>query len=379
MNHSRASTDTELKWFRLCTRQLQLDYDQICYWYQLKLRRPLFEVKESLTFWGQWDPVTRKIAISKRFIEQQPWNVVLEVLKHEMAHQFVSEVLNSDEAHGPLFHSACNKLGVAEWARKTEGEIQPPAADATDEKNTGPSDNRLMARVQKLLALANSANANEAAAAMAKVQELYLKYNLDSLVENRDERCTFRLIRFGRKRLERFHYLACSILSDYYFVEVIYGTLFDSKALSSYRTAEILGTKENVLLAEYVFHFLFQQAGHLWQVEKKGKTRSRSSFYLGVLSGFKEKLQTQKEALEQEVRQEGSEARKQALLVLQHDPRVEQFVKERFPRLHRFSRAHTLRDSGAFEAGRQKGRNIVLRKPITDSKGILGRFLPKRP
>lgn len=370
-----------LKWFRLCTRQLQIDYDQICYWYQVKLRRPQFEVRDSLSVWGQWDPITRKILIATRLIASQPWDVVLEILKHEMAHQYVSEILQSDEAHGPLFHSACQKLGVADWARKTEGELQPPKATDPSSKGEAPEDpvqGRLIERVQKLLALANSANANEAAAAMAKVQELYLKYNLDSLVERREERCTYRLIRFGRKRLERFHYLACSILSDFYFVEVIYGSLFDSEQLTTFRTAEILGTRENVLLAEYVYHFLFQQAEHFWRAAKKGKARSRSSFYLGVFSGFKEKLEAQKAALETRVQAEGSEAQKRALLVLKADPRVEAFVSERFPRLHRFSRAHTLRDSGSFEAGRERGRDIVLKKPITEAAGALGRLLPKK-
>ena len=373
--------DLQLKWYRLCARQLQIDYDQICYWHQVKLQRPQFEVRDSLTVWGQWDPITRKILIATRLIATQSWDVVLEIFKHEMAHQYVSELWHSDEAHGPLFHSACQKLGVAEWARKTEGELQPPQPDAPSHKPDNYSDpvqGRLIERVQKLLALANSVNANEAAAAMAKVQELYLKYNLDSIVEKREERCIYRLIRFKRKRLDRSHYLACSILSDFYFVEVVYGSLFDSEALTSYRTAEILGTKENVLLAEYVYYFLLQQAEHFWQLAKRGKARSRSSYFLGVLSGFKEKLETQKASLENQVRAEGSEAQKRALLVLESDPRVEAYVRERFPRLHRFSRAHTLRDSGSFEAGRERGRDIVLKKPIADSAGALGRFLPKK-
>ncbi len=367
------------KWFRLCTKQLQREFDQICYLYKIPLQRPHFEVRDSATFWGQWDPVTRKIAISKQLIEKHPWDIVLEILKHEIAHQYVTEVGHSDEMHGPYFREACARLAVADWARKAEGEIHPPVqTDEPENKNTPLTETRLIQRVQKLLALANSTNPNEAAAAMQKVQELYLKYNLDSIVEKREEECTYRLIRFRRRRLERFHYLACSILSDFYFVDVVYGSLFDHKDLVSYRTAEILGSKENVVLAEYVYYFLFQQAEHFWKSQKKNGSKSRSSFVLGVLSGFQEKLRTQKAEMVKDIQRSDSEDRKHALLVLEDDPRVEAFVKARYPKLHRFYRDNTMRDPSSFEAGREKGRDIVLHKPLNEGATPSGRLLSKK-
>ena len=52
-----------------------------------------------------------------RLIEQHPWDIVVEVLKHEMAHQLADELLGGCEsAHGVIFRDACRMLGVANWA-----------------------------------------------------------------------------------------------------------------------------------------------------------------------------------------------------------------------------------------------------------------------
>jgi hypothetical protein len=42
---------------------------------------------------GEWNRAQRTISISRRLVVQQPWGVVREVLKHEMAHQYVFEIL----------------------------------------------------------------------------------------------------------------------------------------------------------------------------------------------------------------------------------------------------------------------------------------------
>jgi len=77
-------------------------------------------------------------------------------LKHEMAHQFVHEVLGEQEApHGPAFRATCARLGIDQRA----GGLPQPAQSA-DQR-------RLLERVHKLLALAQSDNQHEAEAAAA--------------------------------------------------------------------------------------------------------------------------------------------------------------------------------------------------------------------
>ena len=83
--------------------RLRDDYNHICFVHRLKLRNPIIEVTELGRLWGQWDPESHTIRMSLNLIENYPWDMVLEILRHEMAHQIVTDQFGSDEAHGPLF------------------------------------------------------------------------------------------------------------------------------------------------------------------------------------------------------------------------------------------------------------------------------------
>src|SRR3954470_18843138 len=78
------------------------------------LRAPAIELVPSRAHLGRWMVATRTIEISRPLVLEQPWTVVVEVLKHEMAHQYVYEVLGefSESAHGPAFREACRRLGI---------------------------------------------------------------------------------------------------------------------------------------------------------------------------------------------------------------------------------------------------------------------------
>ena len=63
---------------------------------------------------GRWDPEHRCIEISEQLILDRGFGAAIEVLKHEMAHQFVHEVLtDADESpHGKVFRSVCVERGI---------------------------------------------------------------------------------------------------------------------------------------------------------------------------------------------------------------------------------------------------------------------------
>ena len=128
---------------------------------------------------------------------------------------------------------------------------------------------------------------------MEKVQELYVKYNLDRLGERRESKLVYLIIPTKRKRIERYHFLICSILNEHFFVQVIHSSQYDAKDLCDYKVIELLGTQENVLMAEYVYYFLRQQVHTLWERYRSSarkSARAKSSYILGVLSGFRDKL-----------------------------------------------------------------------------------------
>ena len=101
---------------------------------------------------GFWQRDTRTLALGRGLVADASWPVVVEVLKHEMAHQYVDEVLGiTDETpHGPAFRQVCERIGADPRAAGRPAADEEPAA---------------IRKVRKLLALAQSANRNEAEAA----------------------------------------------------------------------------------------------------------------------------------------------------------------------------------------------------------------------
>jgi len=99
------------------------------------------------------------------------------VLKHEMAHQYVDEVVGEtgETAHGPAFRRVCE-----ERPSTTAASGLPPRAGPGESGALDAGQERVLGRVAGLLALGQSANLNEAQAAMSAAQRLMLRYNLDA-------------------------------------------------------------------------------------------------------------------------------------------------------------------------------------------------------
>lgn len=316
--------------------------------------------------WGSWDPEIRTIHISSHLIESFPWEIVLEVFKHEIAHQYVSDCFDAEDIHGPRFKAACERLGVADWARLAETDLIPPTTTVQTSPLT-PEEERLLGRVEKLLNLATSSNEHEAGLAMQRVQELYAKYNLERLESKRASGMVYLILHTKKKRIERHQSAIASLLNDFYFVEVVHSSVFDAEELCEFKAIELLGTRENVLMAEYVFHFLCNQLRFLWAGHRsvRGGMRARNSFYLGVLAGFRDKL-------EQSAKGQGGPS---IALMVPRDPHLEDYLSFRYPRLVRIGHGRRRHDGASFEAGREQGMRLVLHRGISRSDGNRGKFL----
>lgn len=335
------------------------------------MKRPVIRVLPAESRWAQWESETRTITLSEHLIEKQPWDVVVEVMKHEMAHQIVSEEFGADEGHGPLFLRACETLGVANWARRAQAELGEPPPDWKTQKAGSPEE-RLLQRVEKLLALANSSNSFESIAAMKKVQELYLKYHLDRSAVVQKDGYVYLPLRLKRRRVERYQTAIASLLQDFFKVEVIHTAQYDPEAMADFKVIELLGRKEDVLLAEYVFFFLTNQLPVLWQQHgETGSRKRQNSFYLGVLAGFREKLESNQKEL-------FSKDKSLALAVRKQDPGLEDFLGERYPRLVKIKHARLYQDGRSYDSGKEHGRKLVLKKGVESKSTQSGRFLPRK-
>ncbi len=286
---------------RIWTEWLVREWNHVNRYYRLNLNPPQIRIEELKSEHGHWDPFLCTVSIGIETIKRYPWSVVIEVLKHEMAHQYADEFgPDSETSHGPHFAHACQLMGLPDWAQAASGELPNDIPDwrkgaLTDEEN------RLLDRANKLLALAQSDNEHEAKLAMQRVRELYAKYNLEQIATRKEAKFVSTVLSFKSKRIEGWQSLILVILDRHFFVRTISFSQFDPVDLIQYKAAEILGKKENVLMAEYVYHFLERTVSSLWEKHRKetptlqglpsSTLRSeKRHFMIGVLVGFRELL-----------------------------------------------------------------------------------------
>jgi hypothetical protein len=331
--------------------------------FRRRLRPPAIELSDATTRLGRWVPGVRTIEIARSLVLDKPWGVVVEVLKHEMAHQYVHEVENvvGEAAHGPAFRALCDRLGI-------DGSATGLPADAGD---PGSESARVLERIRKLLALADSPNANEAEAAMAAAQRLMLKYNLDAAAARGDAGVGYAFRHLGQPsgRTGEHERLVAAILAEHFFVEVIWVPVYRPLEGRHGSVLEICGTTENLEMASYVHAYLLHAAERLWREHKRARgirgDRDRRTYLAGVMAGFLEKLRAQRK----QSRAEG--------LVWVRDADLEGFYRRRHPRIQHV-RTRGPRRTEAHAHGREAGRSLEIHRPVGGGSGGAPRMLPPK-
>lgn len=344
---------------RLTLRALRDAYDDTnATFFKRSLRRPVLALTSSSARLGRWVSSERMLEISRHVLLEQSWGVVLEVLKHEMAHQFVDEVLGfrDEPAHGPAFRQVCEDRA-----------IDPKAAGIPRAMHAPSSETRLLERIAKLLALAQSQNVHEAQAAMAAAQRLMLKHNIESVTRPRAASYAFRHLGLPTGRKGEHERILAAILGEHFFVEVIWVPVWRPLEGKRGSVLEVCGNVENVELAEYVHSFLLHTAERLWREFKRehrvGSNAERRTYLSGVMSGFRDKLERQK----QKSREQG--------LVWVGDSELGRFFRQRHPRV-RWTRYACGQRSDAYAHGREAGRRIVLHRGVKQGPSGGTKLLP---
>jgi len=324
------------------------------------LKLPQFELVASRARLGRWVEATRTIELSRPLVLEQPWGVVVEVLKHEMAHQYVGEVLGErgETAHGPRFRAVCEKLGIDAAASGMPIPKSEPAAEGSEHT-------RVAERIARLLALAESPNVHEAEAAMAAAQRLLLKHNIE-LREARVRRgYVWRHLGKPTGRTTEAERVLSLLLGKHFFVEAIWVPVYRPELGKRGSILEICGTPENVEIAEYVHGYLVATAARLWAEHKAAHgitgDRDRRTFLAGVMVGMSDKL--------------AREAKKSATagLVWVADGDLDTFFRARHPYV-RHVRYAGQRRTDAYAHGREAGQKIVIHKGVKGSaeqRGLL--------
>ena len=351
---------------------------------------PVIELSQSDERLGAWDRGFRRIMISALHVERDPWGQVLDTLRHEMAHQFVDEVLRpaGESAHGAAFSSACERLrcsasarsrpshgedrGIAgEGLRGAAGEgLRGAAGEGLRIAGEGPQEERVIRLVQKLLSLAQSPNENEAQAAMRKARRLLLEYNIELVQDNAARQFERRQLGEVKGRHPAWELWVAMLLSDFFFVEVLWAHSYDAPADRSGTVLEIYGTRTNLAMAEYVYSFLTGLLPRLWDQYRVqqllGDNRERMRFFAGVVQGFHEKL-----TLESRREQQRQAEAVTTALVWHGDQQLRAYYHHHNPRI-------TTRMTGgvaatdAFHHGVAQGRQVTIHQPVEQAAGLGG-------
>jgi hypothetical protein len=343
-------------------RELRRFYDTFNHLYAGgKLRPPLIRLGCGTERLGEWNAASRTLTIAERHILTHPWESVLETLRHEMAHQFVTDVLGVPGAppHGEQFQKACRILRASP---------EPGAGGAALGRLEG-SDaerDRMLSRVRDLLQLARSPNEHEAASAMRMAHKFLLKYNLS--LSDLQARRDYEVRHLGKcaQRIQEWEYTLAHILQDHFFVLVIWVYSYDPALDRRGRLLQVSGTRENCEIAEYVHRYIGNIAEPLWRAHRaaRGEASGTKLQYLaGLLHGFLMKLELEKRQLKEE----------QGLIWL-GDRGLDEFFHHLHPRIRHFSSTGVDRGEG-YQAGVRDGKNLVIRRGIGGEAERRGRLI----
>jgi predicted SprT family Zn-dependent metalloprotease len=372
----------KLEYRRKWLYQLQSEFRQICSWYRISLAAPALRISESPATLGSWHPETRTISISSALINEYSWDAVINVLKHEMAHQYVHEYMGrgTEQPHGQSFAEACKKLGVVFPFNKATGDT-PKVFVAARRDGCDSEYDRKVNKVRKMLSLAGSGNKHEAEAAMSKANSFICKYNLERLDSIEPSRYNYEIINTRKKRLHIIERRIASLLLDYFYVDIVYSELFDPESVESFKTIELIGTLENVAFARHAYDFLSHRVELLWQdYRKTAKTpgKLRKTYILGLLQGVREKLEKEekKHAFQAGISAGMGRHKTISGLVVARDPGLSEFTALRFPKLRKVQyRSSGIYCPNTYTAGKKEGKKITIHKTVKHEEGNLGRLL----
>lgn len=327
--------------------------------FKQRLKRPAIALADTRARLGQWDRTLRRLELSRSLLLRFGWGALVEVLKHEMAHQYADEVLGAidEAAHGKTFREVCKERGFDPRAAGNPG--------AGESSHHAP----IFERIAKLLSLAESSNEHEAQAAMSAAQRLMLKHNIQEVTRGTAEACSFRHLGRPTGRVSEAERLLANILSEHFFVDCIWVPVWRPDEGKRGSMLEICGRLENLEMADYVYTFLLHTAGRLWKEHRRKSrisgNRDRRAYVAGVVAGFQKKL-------EEQGRRHAAEG-----LVWVGDAEIGRYFRSRHPHV-RWTRHVSSRNSHAHQSGIEAGRQIVLHRGMKQGASGSVRLLKGR-
>jgi len=294
---------------------------------------------------GYFDYHTYQIGINKKLFLNAKTTVLKNVLRHELAHYYTYLKYGITEfEHGKEFKSVCQDFGWGEDVSSAAVEISKANEEIEGDLHT----EKIIIKIQKLLSLGSSDNIHEAQAATLKANQLLLKHNLAQRDIKGEE--LFYISRSLEAKRNSQKLQSISEIARTFFVHPVFnygkGVVY----------LELMGKKENVLVAEYVCHFLDHEFEKLWKQAQKENPKlkgmkAKNSFFVGLAQGFTQK-------------QESFNSQNQkAIIKIQTDLSIQ--VRKFYSGLSSMSMGGK-RDQDSLKLGNIAGKNLSIRQGIKD-------------
>lgn len=224
---------------------------------------------------------------------------------------------------------------------------------------TTKTNEKVIDRIKKLIALGGSSNAHEAQNALALAAKLMMQNNIaqDQLEDRQYDKQELE----GMKRMPTYYKSILTIISEFYGVECILSKRShrSNGRIQSKTDTTLIGEKTNIELAKYLIAHLNRLYPSLFTQYRKETgcpLNYRASFYTGLTRGIKAQLRQAKQSFEQE-----------NSLVIVRDANLDKEVAKHFPKLKHTSIKHQIRSHQALQAGKNQGQNINLNRPIASN------------
>lgn len=216
------------------------------------------------------------------------------LIRHELAHYITwINYPGIKQPHGQEFREFCQRMGWGKEIYEATTHLDNNSDSDELEEST------VLRKIRKLMALSSSSNQNESEQAMIKSQQLLLKHHIDSrYLESKEEEKTFRK-RILKQKKENAKMRSIGHILETFFITGVYSRAEDHIYL------EIIGSKVNIEIAEYVAIFLETELDRLWsQAQKQANLKgvvAKNSFFLGIAAGYCDKIKALKREYNAEI------------------------------------------------------------------------------
>ncbi len=305
---------------------------------------------------GYFDPMFNELGFHERLIHAST-KQLHNVIRHELAHYILFiESEHLTQAHGPEFRSFCQRMG---WGEEV---FSATLCLESETKTLATEESDIFRKIQKLMALANSSNKNEAEQAMIKSQQLLLKHNIESKYIGNDDDEKMFLKRIIQQKQKDAKMRTIAKILETFFVSSVF------KRIGDFTHLEILGSAVNIQIAEYVADVLLQKLDPLWNQTKqehelKGIV-AKNSFFLGLAKGYCDKINFLKKSYQTDV--------SHALIVIEKKLKEAQAMA--YPRLT-FERSQRSYCHEASQLGELAGRQLNINPALRENAKNSGAFL----